>query len=68
MKNLDQYPLNLLLDINNFITLEIVFITCIINVFIVNKLIQLDLLQKLPLPENRLGKILKYLINRYINV
>ena len=66
--NFEEFPLNLLLDINNLITFEMVFITCIINVFIVKKIIQLDLIQKLPLPANRLGNLIKYFINRYINI
>ena len=64
--NFDEFPLNLLPDINTLIILEIIFAMSIINVFIVSKLIQLDLIKYLP--NNHLGKTLKFMLNRYINI
>ena len=40
--NYFDYPLNLLVEVNQIINIEILFLTSIFNIFIVNKLINID--------------------------
>jgi hypothetical protein len=61
-----EFPLNLLVEVDKFIFVELLFISIIINVFIVNKLIELDIIKYLP--DNKFGKLLKLFINRYISI
>ena len=52
--NYFDYPLNLLVEVNQIINIEILFLTIIFNIFIVNKLINIDYNKYLP--KNKIGK------------
>lgn len=60
----NDFPLNLLPEINQLATAELMFLIIILNVFIVKYIITLDYNKYIP--NNKIGKILKLLINRYI--
>lgn len=67
--NIDKYPdfpLNLLPGIDQIITGDLVLLFIILNIFIVNYITRLDYNKYLP--ENKLGNILKFIINRYITM
>lgn len=62
----NDFPLNLLPDINQLVTAELLFLLVILNVFIVQYITKIDFNKYIP--DNSFGKILKLFINRYINI
>lgn len=64
IKKYPQYPLSILFELNRLINIEIIFMFMLINIFIIKKLNQIDF--KIYIPNNKLGKIIGYIINRYI--
>jgi len=63
---LNNYPLNLLEDVNLLLYAALLFLIVIFNIYLVNYIIKKDFNKYLP--KNKLGKILNTLINRYINI
>lgn len=63
---LNDFPLNLIPEINQLVTAELLFLFIILNVFIAQYISKLDYNKYIP--DNRLGKILKFFISRYINI
>lgn len=61
-----SYPLNLLVEVNQLINVEILFLTVMLNIFIVHKLLNVDYLKYIP--NNKFGSALKIIIARYINI
>nr|YP_009739468.1 hypothetical protein [Tricholoma saponaceum]QIC20312.1 hypothetical protein [Tricholoma saponaceum] len=61
---LNDFPLNLLPEINQLATAELMFLFIILNIFIVKYITSLDYNKYIP--NNKIGTILKFLINRYI--
>lgn len=61
-----DYPLNLLVEVNQLINVEILFLTVMFNIFIVHKLLSIDYVRYIP--NNKFGNILKIIISRYINI
>src|SRR5436309_2419317 len=62
----NNYPLNLLEDVNLLLYAALLFLIVIFNIYLVNYIIKKDFNKYLP--KNKLGKILNTLINRYINI
>jgi hypothetical protein len=60
----NDFPLNLLPEINQLATAELMFLLIILNIFIVKYITTVDYNKYLP--NNKVGNILKILINRYI--
>jgi hypothetical protein len=61
-----DFPLNLLSDVNQLVTAELLFLSVILNVFIAQYITKIDFNKYIS--DNRIGKILKMFINRYINI
>ena len=61
-----DFPLNLLPDVNQLVTAELLFLSVILNVFIAQYITKIDFNKYIS--DNRIGKILKMFINRYINI
>lgn len=61
---LNDFPLNLLPEINQLATAELMFLFIILNIFIVKYITSLDYNKYIP--NNKVGNILKFFINRYI--
>lgn len=64
----DHFPLNLLPELNQLINIEIFFTLVIINVFIVRKLLSLNINFNRYLPDNAFGHFLIKMIQRYIKL
>jgi hypothetical protein len=62
--SLNEFPLNLLPEINQLATAELMFLFIILNIFIVKYFTSLDYNKYIP--NNKVGNILKLIINRYI--
>ena len=62
----NDFPLNLLPEINQLATAELMFLIIILNIFIVNYITSIDYNKYIP--NNKVGNILKYFINRYITL
>ena len=62
----NDFPLNLLPEINQLATAELMFLFIILNVFIVKYIITVDF--KKYIPNNKAGNILEYFIDRYIKL
>ena len=62
----NDFPLNLLPEINQLVTAELIFLFVILNVFIAQYITKIDYNKYIP--DNKLGNILKVFINRYINI
>ena len=62
----NNFPLNLLPEINQLVTAELIFLFVILNVFIAQYITKIDYNKYIP--DNKLGNILKVFINRYINI
>ena len=60
----NDFPLNLLPEINQLATAELMFLLIILNIFIAKYITSLDYNKYLP--NNKLGDILKKIINRYV--
>jgi len=60
----NDFPLNLLPEINQLATAELMFLVIILNIFIVKYITTID--YKKYIPNNTVGKILNFFINRYI--
>lgn len=60
----NDFPLNLLPEINQLATAELMFLLIILNIFIVKYITSLDYNKYIP--NNKVGNILKIFINRYI--
>jgi hypothetical protein len=61
-----DFPLNLLPEINNLVNLEILFLSILFNLYLVNILTKFNYNKYVP--KNKLGKIFDYLISRYITI
>jgi hypothetical protein len=61
-----DFPLNLLPEINQLISAELIFLVIIFNVYSVEYITKIDYNKYIP--DNRLGKIIKLFINRYIKI
>lgn len=61
---LKEYPFNLLPEINQLVTAELMFLFIILNIFIVKYITSIDYNKYIP--NNKVGNILKFFINRYI--
>jgi hypothetical protein len=61
-----DFPLNLLPEINQLATAELMFLFIILNIFIVKYITTFDYNKYLP--NNKVGDILKKIINRYIRI
>lgn len=59
-----EFPLNLLVEMNQLVNLELVFLSILFNVFIVNTITQINYSKYIP--NNKLGRILNFFISRYI--
>lgn len=64
--DLNEFPLNLLPEINKLVTAELMFLMIILNIFVVKYISKLNYNKYIP--DNKLGKILLLIINRYIMV
>jgi hypothetical protein len=64
--NLNEYPLNLLPEINQLATAELMFLFVILNIYIVKYITTIDYNKYIP--NNKIGNILKLFINRYIMI
>ena len=60
----NEFPLNLLPEINQLATAELMFLFIILNIFIVKYITSLDYNKYIP--NNKIGNILQFFINRYI--
>ncbi len=63
---LKDYPLNLLFEINTLLYAALLFLFIILNIYIGKYISNLN--YKKILPENKLGKILYFLINHYLRI
>jgi hypothetical protein len=59
-----DFPLNLLIEVNKLINVELLFLIIILNIHIVKYLKQIDYNKYLP--NNKFGKYLSIILNRYI--
>lgn len=59
-----DFPLNLLIEVNKLIDVELLFLIIILNIHIVKYLKQIDYNKYLP--NNKFGKYLSIILNRYI--
>nr|YP_010759092.1 hypothetical protein QEO35_mgp27 [Hericium alpestre]WEX32006.1 hypothetical protein [Hericium alpestre] len=70
VNGLDSYPLNLLFEVSTLVNCSIIFIVTILNVFIAIFFKENDIFNYLPKwldpNNNKIGKILKFIVNRYI--
>jgi hypothetical protein len=66
VNDFNEYPLNLLPEINKLLTAELMFLMIILNIFFVKYLSKIEYTKYIP--KNKLGKILLYIINRYLTV
>jgi len=64
--NLNDYPLNLLFDINIVLYGALIFLYIILNIYISRYILNLDY-NKI-LPKNNFGKILSFLLSRYLKI
>lgn len=60
----NDFPLNLLPEINQLATAELMFLFIILNIFIVKYITSLDYNKYIP--KNKAGNIFKIIISRYI--
>jgi hypothetical protein len=63
---LDNYPLNLITDINLLLYSALLFLIVIFNIYLANYLSTINYNKYIP--NNKLGKLLNILISRYINL
>jgi hypothetical protein len=59
-----DFPLNLLVEVNQLINVELLFLIIILNIHIVKYLQQIDYNKYLP--NNKFGKFLSLILNRYV--
>lgn len=64
--NYNDIPLNLLPEINQLVTAELMFLFIILNIFIVRYINTVNYNKFIP--NNKIGNILKFLINRYLTI
>ena len=60
----NEFPLSLIPEISQLATAELMFLLIILNIFIVRYITTVDFDKYIP--KNKVGNILKKLINRYI--
>jgi hypothetical protein len=69
---LKDYPLNLLVEINGFLICALVFLYIILNIYITKYIIsaKADLVKYIPasIQNNKIGKYLDLLLNKYLNL
>lgn len=69
---LKDYPLNLLVEINGFLICALVFLYIILNIYITKYIISAkpDLVKYIPasIQNNKIGKYLDLLLNKYLNL
>jgi hypothetical protein len=63
---LNDYPLNLLEDVNLLLYAALLFLIVISNIYLANYLYKKE--YKKYLPDNKIGNILDKIINRYITL
>lgn len=63
---LSEFPFNLLPEMNHLVNIEILFLSILFNIYIVNILTKFNYSKYIP--KNKLGKILNFLISRYITI
>ena len=63
---LNDYPLNLLIEVNLLLYAAMLFLFVFFNIYLANLLTQIDYSKYLP--KNNTGNLLNKLINRYINI
>ena len=71
VEGLNEYPLNMLVDMSVLTSSALVFLVLMLNVFIATYLKDKDIFLILPNwinPNNILGRIIKFSFNRYINI
>jgi len=61
-----EFPLNLLPEMNTLVNVQLLFIIILLNIFIVNILTTIDYSKYIP--NNKLGKLLLFIIERYIKL
>ena len=64
--DLNEFPLNLLPEINQLATAELMFLLIILNIFIVKYITSLDYNKYIP--NNKIGIFIDFAIKRYIKV
>ena len=66
VNNLNDYPLNLLFDINILLYGALLFLYIILNIYISKYILSLNYNKFIP--NNNFGKILSFLLNRYLKI
>jgi hypothetical protein len=66
INNLNDYPLNLLFDVNMLLYGALLFLYIILNVYISKYLLNSDYNKFIP--NNNFGKILSFLLSRYLKI
>lgn len=65
---LNDYPLNLLYEINGLLICALVFLYIILNIYISKYLISKDLIRYIPMQNYKIGKLLVIWLNKYLNL
>ena len=63
---LNEFPLNLLTDINQLLSVELIFLSVMFNIFLGDLLTRINYSKYIP--QNKFGKFILFYVNRYINV
>lgn len=66
INNLNGYPLNLLFEINTLLYAALLFLLIILNIYIAKYISNLNYSKFIP--NNNIGKVLNFLISRYIKI
>ena len=64
--NLSDYPLNLLFNVNNLLYGALLFLYIILNIYISRYILNINYDKFIP--KNKFGKILNFIINRYLKI
>jgi hypothetical protein len=67
---LNNYPLNLLTDMNTLLICALVFLYIILNIYISKYIISQDIVKYIPasIQNNKIGKFLVFGLNKYLNL
>jgi hypothetical protein len=63
---LNNYPLYLLSQVNILLYCVIIYLSIIINIYVVKYVVNIKYSKFLP--KNKLGKVLNYLLDRYVKI
>ena len=66
MPRYPDFPLSLLPAMNELILAQLIFLMVLFNIFIVQQLMKIN--YSTYIPNNRFGRMLTFMINRYINM